>query len=227
MALRRERRAAWRHRRPAAVQIVVAYTRTARRRRMCNGVRLVFGRPGVRSSCARRNRARAADGSAADEVMGRRRRAVQATDRMSSVRSSRLVRKSPVFSAPSVWLPPVIVVAALIFVVTLVYFGSVVDPVGQMHGLPVAVVDQDTGATVGSRHIDFGRAVATGLTTSSAINGRLSLHERSLRGPRRRWTSARPAPRSLSRPASPVRCSHSPAWCCHPAAPRRNRRSSC
>jgi YhgE/Pip-like protein len=92
------------------------------------------------------------------------------------------MRRSPVFSAPSVWVLPAIVVALLIFVVTLVYFGSVVDPVGHMRGMPVAIVDQDAGATLRSEHVDFGRAIANALTASSAINGRLSLHERSLRG---------------------------------------------
>jgi hypothetical protein len=28
-----------------------------------------------------------------------------------------------------------------------VYFGSVVDPTGHQHGLPVMIVDQDTGSS--------------------------------------------------------------------------------
>ena len=84
-------------------------------------------------------------------------------------------RAADVFKVPSVWLPPLILVALLIFVMTLVYLGSVVNPAGHLHGLPVAVVDEDAGASVGARHIDLGREVAAGLTASRAVTSRLSL----------------------------------------------------
>jgi uncharacterized phage infection (PIP) family protein YhgE len=40
---------------------------------------------------------------------------------------------------------------------TLVYFGSVVNPTGHLRGLPVAVVNEDAGAKVGSQPVDFGQ----------------------------------------------------------------------
>jgi YhgE/Pip-like protein len=79
------------------------------------------------------------------------------------------------FKAPAVWVPPLILVAVLVFVMTLVYFGSVVDPAGHLHGLPVAVVNEDTGATAGSRRVDLGQQVAAGLERSQALASRLSL----------------------------------------------------
>jgi hypothetical protein len=33
-----------------------------------------------------------------------------------------------------------------------VYFGSVVNPTGHLHGLPVMIVDEDTGAVVDGHH---------------------------------------------------------------------------
>ena len=51
------------------------------------------------------------------------------------------------FKARSVWVPPVVLVTLLIVVMTLVYFRSVVNPTGHLHGLPVAVVNQDAGPT--------------------------------------------------------------------------------
>jgi hypothetical protein len=55
-----------------------------------------------------------------------------------------------------------ILVSALVFVMTLVYFGSVVDPAGHLRGLPVTVVDEDPGAAVGSHRVDFGHEIAAG-----------------------------------------------------------------
>ena len=75
----------------------------------------------------------------------------------------------------SVWVPPVVLVAILVVVMTLVYFGSVVDPTGHLHGLPVAVVDQDAGSNVGGERVDFGQQIASGLIGSRAVSSRLAL----------------------------------------------------
>ncbi len=79
------------------------------------------------------------------------------------------------FEAPAVWVPPLVLVAALVFVMTLVYFGSVVDPAGHLHGLPVGVVNEDAGVTVGGRRVDLGTQLAAGLERSPAVASRLSL----------------------------------------------------
>lgn len=81
---------------------------------------------------------------------------------------------------PSVWLPPAVVVAILVVVMTLVYFGSVVNPAAHLHGLPVAVVDEDTGGNVGTRRVDFGEQLAAGLIRSPAVSSRLGLHASTL-----------------------------------------------
>ncbi|HYB29288.1 MAG TPA: DUF3533 domain-containing protein [Solirubrobacteraceae bacterium] len=82
---------------------------------------------------------------------------------------------SQAFKAPRVWVPPLILVAGLVFVMTLVYFGSVVDPAGHLHGLPVGIVDEDTGTTLGSRHVDLGQQVAAALEGTHAVTSRLAL----------------------------------------------------
>jgi Protein of unknown function (DUF3533) len=84
------------------------------------------------------------------------------------------------FEAPSVWVPPLVLVAALVFVMTLVYFGSVVDPTGHLHGLPVGIVDDDAGASVGSQHVDFGAQLAAEFKHSPALTSRLSIRSGSL-----------------------------------------------
>jgi YhgE/Pip-like protein len=79
-----------------------------------------------------------------------------------------------------VWVFPLLVGSVLVLLMTLIYFGSIVDPASHLRGLPVEVVDQDTGATTSSGRIDFGRQVVAGLTGSSEVTSRLALHETTL-----------------------------------------------
>jgi YhgE/Pip-like protein len=64
---------------------------------------------------------------------------------------------------------------------TTFYIGSVVNPLGHLHGLPVAIVNEDRGATVGAQRIDFGRQVQSGLSRSTAVARRLGLSDTTLR----------------------------------------------
>jgi YhgE/Pip-like protein len=90
------------------------------------------------------------------------------------------LRWSDPFRVRSVWVPPVILVAILIVVMTLVYFGSVVNPTGHLRGLPVAVVNQDVGASIGTKRFDFGQQLASGLISSPAVSSRLALRPSTL-----------------------------------------------
>jgi len=76
--------------------------------------------------------------------------------------------------------PPAILVAVLVLLMTLVYLGSVIDPVGHLHGLPVGVVNEDEGSTVGSERINLGQQVEQELSHSPAVSSRLSLRPGSL-----------------------------------------------
>jgi hypothetical protein len=51
----------------------------------------------------------------------------------------------------------------------------VVDPFDHLHGLPVAVVNQDRTATIGAQRINIGQEVQRGLSDSPAFSGRLGL----------------------------------------------------
>jgi YhgE/Pip-like protein len=86
----------------------------------------------------------------------------------------------------SVWIPPITFVAILIVVMTLVYFGSVVNPTGNLRGLPVAVVNQDVGASVDGQRLDLGRQLAAGLISSPAVSRRLALQVSTLAAAKRR-----------------------------------------
>jgi YhgE/Pip-like protein len=84
-------------------------------------------------------------------------------------------RASHVLRAPSAWLPPLVLVALLVLTMTLVYFGSVVNPTGHLHGLPVAVVNDDAGVTAGGRRVNLGDRIAAALTGAPAVTSRLAL----------------------------------------------------
>jgi YhgE/Pip-like protein len=95
------------------------------------------------------------------------------------------------FKVRSVWVPPVVVVTVLIVVMTLVYFGSVVNPAGHLHGLPVAVVNQDAGANVAGRQVNFGQQIASGLIGSPAVSSRLALRPSTLAQAKRQMDVAK------------------------------------
>src|SRR5437763_9207483 len=95
-------------------------------------------------------------------------------------KTSSPLRWSDPFKVRSVWVPPVVLVAVLIVAMTLVYFGSVVNPTGHLHGLPVAVVNQDAGADIGGRHVNFGEQITSGLIGSRAVSDRLALRPSTL-----------------------------------------------
>lgn len=63
---------------------------------------------------------------------------------------------------------------------TLLYFGSIVDPSSHLSGLPVALVNQDAGATTPTGSVDVGHQVVEGLTGNSQITSRLAITAESL-----------------------------------------------
>lgn len=76
---------------------------------------------------------------------------------------------------PKVWVLPLVLSSVVVFLMTLIYFGSVVDPTGHLSGLPVLIVNQDRGANVSGQKVDLGEEVTAGLTKSRTVNSRLAL----------------------------------------------------
>lgn len=85
------------------------------------------------------------------------------------------VRAKNLLRMRALWAIPVIVGSILMVLVTVIYIGSVVNPVGHLRGLPVSIVNDDAGATIGTRHVDFGAQLQSGLTSSRAVSTLLSL----------------------------------------------------
>jgi YhgE/Pip-like protein len=85
------------------------------------------------------------------------------------------VRAKGLLKMRALWAIPVIAGSILMVLVTVIYIGSVVNPVGHLRGLPVSIVNDDAGGTIGARHVDFGAQLQSGLSGSRAVSTLLSL----------------------------------------------------
>jgi YhgE/Pip-like protein len=95
-------------------------------------------------------------------------------DRAARWRAARLLR------VRTIWVTPIVLAALLIFLITLFYVGSVVNPVSHLSSLPVALVNEDSGATVLGQRVNIGDDIASGLQRSHAVSSRVTLDTGSL-----------------------------------------------
>jgi YhgE/Pip-like protein len=86
------------------------------------------------------------------------------------------VRPRMVLRVRKVWILPLALPAVMIALVSCIYIGSVIDPTGHLRGLPVEVVNLDTGAATPSGHVALGENMVHALIGSSAVSTRLDLH---------------------------------------------------
>jgi uncharacterized phage infection (PIP) family protein YhgE len=66
------------------------------------------------------------------------------------------VRARTVLKVPVVWIFSMCIPAVLIALMTFMYVGSALNSGGHLHGFPVMVVNQDTGASVRVQHVNEG-----------------------------------------------------------------------
>lgn len=78
------------------------------------------------------------------------------------------------------WAQLTAIAGLVVGLMTLLYFGSIVDPSAHLHGLPVAVVNEDSGAITPTGRVDIGHQVVAGLTGNSQITSRLAITVESL-----------------------------------------------
>ena len=122
------------------------------------------------------------------------------------------VRARDLLKVRAVWILPLILGSTVVVLITAFYVGSVVNPLGHLQGLPVAVVNQDRGAVIGTRQVNIGQQIQRGLSGSTAVSGRLALTDTSLRlraaghGPRRLLRDGGDPARLHRLAAHPVGC---------------------
>jgi YhgE/Pip-like protein len=90
------------------------------------------------------------------------------------------VRARQLLRVRAIWITPLVVASLVIAAMTALYIGSVVNPLAHLRGLPVAVVNEDQGATVGTQHLVLGQQVQAGLQASPAVSGWLHLEPSTL-----------------------------------------------
>ena len=90
------------------------------------------------------------------------------------------VRASDLLRTRTIWILPITLASVFVGLMSVIYLGSVVNPTGHLHGLPVMLVNEDTGASVDGRHLDLGASVAGALTQSRALTSRLRLQSATL-----------------------------------------------
>jgi YhgE/Pip-like protein len=90
------------------------------------------------------------------------------------------VRAPDLLKVRAIWILPLVLGSVVMVLITALYVGSVVDPLDHLHGLPVAVVNQDRGAMIGAQRINIGQEVQRGLSDSPAVSSRLGLADTTL-----------------------------------------------
>ena len=90
------------------------------------------------------------------------------------------LRAAQLLRVRTVWLTPIVVASVLVFLMTLFYVGSVVSPVSHLRGLPVQLVNEDSGVTVDGQHVNAGAQIASALRNMRAVSSRLTLGTDSL-----------------------------------------------
>jgi YhgE/Pip-like protein len=86
-----------------------------------------------------------------------------------------VVRAATVLRIRQVWIVPLVMAILLAAAMSALYVGSVVNPAGHLHGLPVLVVNEDTGVAVHAQPVDIGGDITTALRGAAPINSRLKL----------------------------------------------------
>jgi YhgE/Pip-like protein len=87
------------------------------------------------------------------------------------------LRASKLLRVRAVWLGPIGLAAVLVFFMTLFYIGAIVNPTRHLSGLPVALVNEDRGATVQGGQVNYGAEVASDLLHSKEVTSKLALKE--------------------------------------------------
>ncbi|MGW5465137.1 YhgE/Pip domain-containing protein [Streptomyces sp. NPDC003996] len=82
---------------------------------------------------------------------------------------------------PNLWFFPTLVMIGVSVVVSLSYIGGIINPTGNLHHLPIAIVDEDQAVHVDGRKVHLGPKIVRGITTASDSRQRVEWQTLSLR----------------------------------------------
>src|ERR1700677_80285 len=84
-------------------------------------------------------------------------------------------RALKLLKAPGLWAVPLVTASVLLFLISLIYLGSIVNPISHLPHLPVSLVDEDSGLVVDGAHVDLGQEVAGAMEGSRELKRLLTL----------------------------------------------------
>jgi YhgE/Pip-like protein len=84
-------------------------------------------------------------------------------------------RARQLLRVPAIWVAPLVLTTVLVALISVIYIGSVVNPAGHLHGMPVMIVNSDRGATVDGKRFNVGESVTNALQRTPAVSDRLKL----------------------------------------------------
>jgi len=71
-----------------------------------------------------------------------------------------------VLRTPKIWVVPVIVIGLVTLLLSLIYMGGILDPRGDLHRMPIGLVNADRGAPVAGRPTNLGAQITTAIATA-------------------------------------------------------------
>ncbi|MEY9835053.1 YhgE/Pip domain-containing protein [Streptacidiphilus sp. EB103A] len=77
------------------------------------------------------------------------------------------VRPLQVLRNPKIWIFPTAIVSLVVLLLSLFYMGGIVDPNGNLHRLPVGLVNADRGGVVAGRQTNLGAQITDSIATAA------------------------------------------------------------
>ncbi|MDH6576920.1 DUF3533 domain-containing protein [Kitasatospora sp. MAP5-34] len=71
-----------------------------------------------------------------------------------------------VLRTPRVWLVPTIIIGLVTLLLSLVYMGGILNPRGDLHRMPIGLVNLDRGAVVAGQPTNLGAQITAGIATA-------------------------------------------------------------
>ncbi|GAA1190503.1 YhgE/Pip-like protein [Kitasatospora gansuensis] len=67
---------------------------------------------------------------------------------------------------PKVWAFPTVIVGSVALLLSLLYLGGIINPRGDLHRLPIGLVNSDTGAELGGKPENLGQRITAGIAAA-------------------------------------------------------------
>lgn len=77
------------------------------------------------------------------------------------------LRATALLGRPKLWLIPTVLTGLLAFLLSLLYMGGIVNPNRELHDLPIALVNSDTGKPLTGQQQNLGTQIAHAIVTNS------------------------------------------------------------